>query len=194
MYEVALATGLRRNEIAWLRPCHLNPNKGGLNLDGAWTKDRESGFQPLSESILQKLVEIAKSQDADAPLVEVPRHTARDLDKDLKRAKILKWGPGGKIDFHALRVTFVTMLFECGANPKEAQSLARHKTLDLTMNVYARARDERRSSIAGKVGEIIEPDKPCQCFFRGTCINPEYFCLEHLPVDKLYAAIERVNA
>jgi ADP-heptose:LPS heptosyltransferase len=43
------------------------------------------------------------------------------------------------------------------------------------------------------LGEIVEPDKPCQCFFRGQCINPEYFCLEHLSVEKMFATIERVD-
>ena len=43
------------------------------------------------------------------------------------------------------------------------------------------------------LGEIIEPSKPCICFFRGTCINPDYFCLDHLKVEELYSAIERVQ-
>lgn len=38
------------------------------------------------------------------------------------------------------------------------------------------------------LGTIIEPDKPCQCYFRGTCINPEYFCLDHLSVEKIFEA------
>jgi ADP-heptose:LPS heptosyltransferase len=42
------------------------------------------------------------------------------------------------------------------------------------------------------LGEIIEPDKQCICYFRGQCINPDYFCLDHLPAEKLFAALERV--
>jgi ADP-heptose:LPS heptosyltransferase len=42
------------------------------------------------------------------------------------------------------------------------------------------------------LGEIVQPDLQCKCFFRGQCINPDYFCLDHLPVEKLYAAVERV--
>lgn len=43
------------------------------------------------------------------------------------------------------------------------------------------------------LGEIVQPDSPCKCFFRGQCINPDYFCLDRLPVDKLFAAVERVG-
>ena len=42
------------------------------------------------------------------------------------------------------------------------------------------------------LGEIVQPDSQCKCFFRGECINPDYFCLERLPAEKLFKAIERV--
>ncbi len=44
------------------------------------------------------------------------------------------------------------------------------------------------------LGELIEPDKPCECYFRGVCINKDYFCLDHLPVEKVRSAVERVLA
>jgi hypothetical protein len=43
-------------------------------------------------------------------------------------------------DFHSLRHSFVTMLSRSGVHPKTAQELARHSTIDLTMNVYTHAR------------------------------------------------------
>ena len=39
-------------------------------------------------------------------------------------------------DFHALRHTFITNMMKSGVTPKTAQALARHSTIDLTMNVY----------------------------------------------------------
>ena len=44
------------------------------------------------------------------------------------------------------------------------------------------------------LGEIVQPNKQCLCFFRGECVNPDYFCLDHLPAEKLFAAVERVWA
>ncbi len=43
---------------------------------------------------------------------------------------------GRYADFHALRHTFITNMVKSGISPKIAQSLARHSTIDLTMNVY----------------------------------------------------------
>ena len=43
---------------------------------------------------------------------------------------------GQYADFPALRHTFITNMMKSGVNPKTAQALARHSTIDLTMNVY----------------------------------------------------------
>src|SRR5262249_29915576 len=45
--------------------------------------------------------------------------------------------PDGRYaDFHALRHTFITNMVKSGIAPKAAQCLARHSTIDLTMNIY----------------------------------------------------------
>jgi len=49
---------------------------------------------------------------------------------------------GGRIDFHSLRVTYDTMVFEMGASTKEAQHLMRHQDPRLTLHTYARTRME----------------------------------------------------
>jgi len=47
------------------------------------------------------------------------------------------------LDFHSLRVCFVTMIINEGANAKEAQELARHSSSDRTMKEYAKTRTEQ---------------------------------------------------
>lgn len=44
------------------------------------------------------------------------------------------------------------------------------------------------------LGEIVEPDRECKCFFSPACVNKEYFCLDHLPSDKVMSAVTRVLA
>src|SRR5690606_14813314 len=80
----------------------------------------------------------------------------RELDRDLKRAKIPKHVPGlGKVDFHACRVAYTTFVIEAGANVKEAQVLLRHSTPQLTLDVYARERPENLGRLADTVGEFL---------------------------------------
>jgi len=42
------------------------------------------------------------------------------------------------------------------------------------------------------LGAIIEPDKPCRCFYQPTCTNTQYRCMEHLPVARVVDACERL--
>lgn len=41
-------------------------------------------------------------------------------------------------------------------------------------------------------GMILEPDMPCQCFYQATCTNPEYRCMDHLPVRRVVEACVRL--
>lgn len=154
-YEVALASGLRAGELRALREKHLSMERSGLYLEAAWTKNRKSGFQPLPPGLVARLVVSARGRGPDEPLLYVSSHPARDLEKDLKAAGIPKWTPEGKVDFHALRVAYTTLILEAGATVKEAQVLARHATPGLTMNIYGRARMDRLHELADRTGMVI---------------------------------------
>jgi integrase len=186
LYETAFNSGLRANELRSLSETHLDVEQGGLHLDAAWTKNRKSGFQPLPKWLVGRLTVFIESGNAEnlykrfygrrgtqlngpkKPLLYVPSHTARDLDVDLLTADIPKYAPGGKIDFHACRVAYISLVVESGVSVKEAQELARHSTPELTMNVYARARDERLSQAVERVGETIKPPKRVPEEYRKT--------------------------
>jgi integrase len=61
---------------------------------------------------------------------------------------------GRCVDFHSLRTTFVTWLAMTGAHPRSAQALARHGSIDLTMNVYT---DLRLVDLKGTVERLPLP-------------------------------------
>ena len=69
---------------------------------------------------------------ANEALLFVRSHPAREFDEDLKAAGIAKRTDQGKLDFHACREAFVSWVVEAGASVKEAQSLARHTSPELT--------------------------------------------------------------
>lgn len=178
LYEVACTTGLRRGELRALTVKHLDVKNKGLMLEASWTKNRQATFHPLPAEIVSRLEKTANEKLAEKeyeriaeerkqrgapnkvkppanPLLYVPDDTARELDSDLKRANIRKGEKHDKIDFHALRVCYVTCVLEAGANVKEAQTLARHATPNLTMNVYARARSERLAEVTERVAKVM---------------------------------------
>jgi integrase len=170
-YVLALLTGLRANELRSLTRAHLDTVNNGLRLEAAWTKNREPGFQPLPPKFVKQLATFADSGIVPGlyqqfartlttpkdPLVFVNSHPARELDGFLKQAGIPKTTAEGKLAFHALRTSFVTFTYECGASDQEAQELARHNTPGLTANVYARTRNERLVGITNRIAETVIP-------------------------------------
>jgi integrase len=68
-------------------------------------------------------------------------------------------GPGGKIDFHAIRKAYINLVIESGVTVKEAQTLARHASPELTMNVYGHARQDRLADAVERVAEVVLPVK-----------------------------------
>ena len=177
LYQVAVCSGLRAGELRSLSIDDLDILGCGLCLRPDWTKNRKSGFQPLPGMLVGDLVDFAASGEAarlyakvyarkdttrrapERPLLYLPSNTARPFDRDLEAASIEKYTKEGKLDFHALRVTYVTLLLQAGAYIKEAQSLARHSDPKLTMNVYARAIPQRLTEIVETVGQPILEDK-----------------------------------
>jgi len=166
---VAMTTGLRAGELRSLTRKHIDAINGGLRLDAAWTKNRKPGFQPLPERIVRQLESFCTSgivpflyqkffrkfacpKDA---LLYVPSHPARELDKVLKAAEIPKRTTEGKVAFHGLRTSFVTLAYESGATHKEAQELARHSTPGLTANRYGRTRNERLAGITERIADTV---------------------------------------
>jgi integrase len=159
---------------------HLEVANCGLRLDAAWTKGRREDFQPLPKRLVESLTQfidagIAKQQYnrfydgrtasqwtelPEQPLLYVPTQAARTLDTDLKAAGIPKATKEGKVDFHACRTAYVTHVLGQGATVKEAQTLARHKTPNLTMNVYGRTEQPRLTKLVeGLADEIFDDEQ-----------------------------------
>jgi ADP-heptose:LPS heptosyltransferase len=42
------------------------------------------------------------------------------------------------------------------------------------------------------LGTILEPEKPCRCYFQPTCTNTDYRCMEHLPVKRVVDSCEQL--
>lgn len=153
LYATAMATGLRAGELRQLTPAHLDTATGALRLDAAWTKNRKPGLQLLPWGLVLDLANEAHAHTAARhylhvrapnppldPLLYVPRGPGRELRKDLEAAGIAPTLPSGKVDFHALRAVYVSLVFEAGADLKQAQDLARLDTATLAVETYARSR------------------------------------------------------
>ncbi|MCH8807381.1 MAG: tyrosine-type recombinase/integrase [Planctomycetes bacterium] len=73
----------------------------------------------------------------------------------MKSASIPAETPDGRVDFHSLRVTFVTGLARGGVHPRKAMQLARHSSIELTMRVYTKLQTTELASCLD-----VLPDTP----------------------------------
>ena len=157
LYKTALATGLRANELRQLSTNDLHKSKMALILSEKWTKNRKGGLHPIPECLyieLQDFIGKAKllydkyQRDGktikvpDSPLLYVPGQVFRTINRHYCKANIEIETQDGVVDFHALRVTYINLIVESGANSKTAQALARHSSVDMTFNRYGRTKEE----------------------------------------------------
>jgi heptosyltransferase-2 len=61
-----------------------------------------------------------------------------------------------------------------------------HKPVVLINNIF----NPKEFELYGR-GEIVQPELECKCFFSPKCINPDYFCLDHLRPETLFEAVKR---
>jgi hypothetical protein len=90
-----------------------------------------------------------------APLLYVPNNITSILYADLAALGIPRLTEEGKLDFHALRTTFINLVMRSGADAKTAQALARHANIKMTMDVYARVVPQALRDAADKVWGVI---------------------------------------
>jgi integrase len=143
LYIVAAYTGLRASELASLTPesFRLDETPPTVTVLAGYSKHRRQDILPLHPSLVESLRPWLGLRKPATPVWPGAwaraKQAGKTLQRDLKAADIPYIDKQGRYaDFHALRHTFITNMMKSGINPKTAQSLARHSTIDLTMNVY----------------------------------------------------------
>jgi integrase len=152
LYRLAVETGLRANELRSLMPAsfeNLEGEKPRVRLKAAHSKRRRVDVLPLRPDTARALLTLVQSRQPTRPVFHVPHRSATMLRTDLAAAGIkLEEGADRSVDFHSLRVTFISNLALAGVPMKLAQTLARHSTPVLTFNVYAQlGADEERKAL-----------------------------------------------
>ena len=143
LYRVALYTGLRASELASLTTESVSVDCADpyVVVAAAYSKRRREDRLPLHGELAIELRPWLGSKEKGALLWPGgwarSKHAGIMLKADLKRAGVVYKTEAGYADFHALRHSFISNLVRSGANPRVAMALARHSTIDLTINRYS---------------------------------------------------------
>ena len=142
-YMLPLFAGLRRNEAKTLRWSDLVLGESGglLRLHAAVNKNRKEQSLPLHHDLATALQQQKPANGKADDLVLV--NGVPDMDEvrtDLEKAGIPFLDERGRrMDYHALRTTFITRLSTMKVHPRVAMELARHSDMRLTMKTYTDA-------------------------------------------------------
>ena len=164
IYLFASLTGLRRKEMRYLivGDLRLDAAQPFIQLRTGQTKNKRDDQIPLHPELLPGLVELVKGRSAGQPVFKaIPE--VRTLEQDLRKANVeFVDGLGCRLDIHAFRHTFGTLVALSGASMKVAHQLMRHGDPELTMNVYAHAGISDTAAALAKVQ--MRPDMPSSHF------------------------------
>lgn len=146
LYRVAAYTGFRAAELAALTPARfdLTGAPPGVTLEAGEDKGKRGAVQPLPGWLAEKLRGWLAGRPAGEPAWPGRwadlRYQRVWLRADLGAAGLPVCDPDGKpVTFHGLRRRFVSAVVRSGADVKATQTLARHTSVALTLEVYAEA-------------------------------------------------------
>ncbi len=137
IYLFALHTGLRKKELRELLWTDLDLDSGFLHLRAQATKSRRADTLPLTSTLVAALREHRQTSRNALKVFDsgIPSH--HTVQSDLAAASIPRRDDRGhKVDFHALRTTFITNLQVGGVLQRSAMALARHTDPRLTAHTY----------------------------------------------------------
>lgn len=173
LYLVALTTGLRASELASLTPQSFDTaaDTPTVTVAAGYSKHRRQDTLPLHPAVVPTLRDWLSHRPAGEPCW--PGKWARDkragvmLKADLAAAGIPYRDEQGRYaDFHALRHTFISTMVASGVNPKDAQTLARHSTITLTMDRYSHVEFREQAAVLSALPPPALPPR-----LHGACIG-----------------------
>ncbi len=164
LYQLAANSGLRASEMASLSTASLDldAEQATVTVQAAYSKHRREDVLPLREDVAamlrawlqekaqeprgearkgSKVIRLKAEPETKTPAFLWPGKWIEDpaemIRRDLTAAGIAYEDASGRFfDFHSLRHQFLTALARSGAHPKQTQALARHSTIELTMDRY----------------------------------------------------------
>ena len=175
MYRVALGTGFRVAEIRslTLQSFSFAGKYPTITVEAAYSKNRTRREQPIAGKLATDLEVFIAGRDPERPVFKPNADKTADmLRADLARAGInAEDSAGNRVDFHALRHTYITLGAKAGIAPKILMDLARHSDINLTMKVYSHTVVADRAKALEAIPDITGNDSQEAEVLRatGTC-------------------------
>ncbi len=138
LYVVSAYTGLRVSELASLTADSFDLGAGLVIVDASISKRRRKDRQPLKPDLAALLGRWLPGRTGPLWPGTWSEDAAAMLRPDLKAAGIPYVDASGRFyDFHSMRHQFISNMARSDVPAKVAQVLARHSSIQLTLDTYA---------------------------------------------------------
>jgi heptosyltransferase-2 len=106
-------------------------------------------------------------------------------EQEHEKNKKLARASGAKYFGHYPLQQFIALVDQCDL-VVTGVTMAMHITIGLGKKIvlFNNIFNKHEFELYG-LGTILEPDKPCLCYYQPTCTNTRYRCMEHLPVKRV---------
>lgn len=195
LYTTAIQTGLRSGELRPLTrgSMFLDGAQPHIRCKAGSTKNRKPACQYIKSSLAIQLKEHLSDRMPTAPVFHMPpsRRVADMLQQDLASARaawlaeaiadpdeyikreqsdflLIANHDGERLDFHSLRHTCGAWAAMGGAHPKEVQTLMRHSSIVMSMDVYGHLFPGQESQTIHCLPDM-DLDEPPSLRATGTC-------------------------
>ncbi len=163
IYRLACESGLRANEIRRLKVSDFDFDRCTVTARDRNAKNRREATLPLKPDTAGELKELFANKLPDAQALKVPGKPIDMLRPDLEAAGIEYQDEAGRVvDFHSLRHTTASLLANSGVHPKTIQSIMRHSTVALSMNVYAHVLRNGEADAIANLPDLSSPSRESQ--------------------------------
>lgn len=198
LYETAIQTGLRSNELRSLTRGRLyfDSDPPYITCKAGSTKNRKDARQYIQPELAACLKAHITTKAPKAPVFNLPHETnvARMLRDDLAEARKqwlsqVKDAPqlfaqreqsdflaetnheGETLDFHSLRHTCGAWLAMTGVHPKTVQQVMRHQSITLTMDTYGHLFPGQEADAVARMRDMLVEDTDAAEMLRATGTN-----------------------
>jgi len=160
LYKLAIETGLRSNELRSLQVGSFDLDELTVTVAAGYSKNRREAVLPLRRDTAKELKMMLANKTPQTEAFRLPEkwQMAAMLRADVTDAKVSCEG----VDFHSLRHTTGSLLAASGVHPKVAQTILRHSTIGLTMDIYTHRLCGQEAAAVEGLPALTKPDEKRQ--------------------------------
>jgi integrase len=158
-----VGTGCRLDEASTLTWDRVDLEGKTVRVIASVAKNKRARIVPLPGSLVDMLRTLRPADPAGRYVFPTSRgpnfssasSTLKAFYRAAAKAGIADAEPNGAVDLHALRVTFVTLALDAGADLKGVSEMVGHRQVSTTIGIYDRASEEGKRAAADAVDGLL---------------------------------------